>query len=311
VVFLGNDPWSVPPLEALAASTHRPELVVTRVPKPAGRGSKLTPTAVADAARRLDLPLVETETVKRDAGFEALVAARPDVLVVVAYGEILPDAVLELPSVAPVNLHFSLLPALRGASPVQGALLEGLARTGVTTMVMDAGLDTGPVLLRREEPVRDDDDAGSLGERLAAVGGGLLVDTLDGLAAGTLEPRPQEGEPSFAPKLKPEDRWIDWNEPADAVVRRVRALAPEPAASTRFRGDVLKVFRATPVDGPEGEPGAVVAVDRDGVAVAAGSGAVRLDEVAPAGRRRMAAADFARGHRPEPGERLGGSGEPT
>jgi methionyl-tRNA formyltransferase len=309
VAFLGNDPWSVPPLEALAASKHRPELVLTRVPKPAGRGSKLTPTAVAGAARRLDLPLVETATVKRDAGFDALVDARPDVLVVVAYGEILPDVVLDLPSVAPVNLHFSLLPALRGASPVQGALLHGLERTGVTTMVMDTGLDTGPVLLQREEPVLDDDEAGSLGERLALIGGELLVETLDGLAAGTLEAHPQEGEPTFAPKLKPEDRWIDWTEPAVAVVRRVRAMSPEPGASTRFRGEVLKVFRALPVDGPNGEPGSVVAVDRDGVAVAAGSGAVRLDEIAPAGRRRMAAADFARGHRPEIGERLGDGGE--
>ena len=186
VVFLGNDPWSVPPLEALAASPHRPELVITRAPKPAGRGSKLTPTAVAEAARRLDLPLAETETVRRGPGFDALAAASPDVLIVVAYGEILPDAVLELPDIAPVNLHFSLLPELRGASPVQQALLLGLPRTGVTTMVMDAGLDTGPVLLQRDEPVLDTDDAGSLGERLAAIGGDLLVETLDGLARGSL-----------------------------------------------------------------------------------------------------------------------------
>jgi methionyl-tRNA formyltransferase len=306
VAFLGNDPWSVPPLEALAASAHRPELVVTRVPRPAGRGSRLTPTRVAEAARRLDLPLAEVETVKRGPGFDALAAARPDVLVVVAYGEILPDAVLQLPAVAPVNLHFSLLPALRGASPVQHALLLGLPRTGVTTMVMDAGLDTGPVLLQRGDAVRPEDDAGSLGERLAVMGGELLVETLDGLARGNLTPTPQTGEPTFAPKLKPEDRVIDWGEPAAAIVRRVRSLAPEPAASTSFRGEPLKILRATALDEPEGAPGAVVAVDRDGVAVAAGSGAVRVDEVAPAGRRRMPGADFARGHRPAPGERLGG-----
>ena len=306
VVFLGNDPWSVPPLEALAASEHRPVLVVTRVPKPAGRGSKLTPTAVAGAARRLDLPLSEVETVKRDAGFEALAEARPDVLVVVAYGEILPDAVLGLPAVAPVNLHFSLLPALRGASPVQHALLLGLERTGVTTMVMDAGLDTGPVLLQRGTEVLAGEDAGSLGERLAAIGGDLLVETQDGLAAGTLTGRPQEGEPTFAPKLKAGDRWLDWSEPAGALVRRVRALAPEPAASTRFRGDVLKVFRASELGGPAPvAPGAVAVVGNDGPVVAAGEGLVRLDEVAPAGRKRMSGADFARGFRPERGERLG------
>jgi methionyl-tRNA formyltransferase len=306
VVFLGNDPWSVPPLEALAASPYRPTLVVTRVPRPAGRGSPLTPTAVADAARRLDLALAEAETVKGGAGFDALTAARPDVLVVVAYGEIVPDSVLEIPSLAPVNLHFSLLPELRGASPVQHALLHGLRRTGVTTMVMDAGLDTGPVLLQRGDEILPDEDAGTLGRRLAAIGGELLIETLDGMAAGTLQPTPQDGEPTHAPKLRPEDRVLRWHEPADAVVRRVRAMSPEPAATTTFRGQGLKVFRAAAVDEPGGEPGAVMATDRDGVSVAAGSDAVRLLEVAPAGRRRMTGGDFARGFRPVPGERLGG-----
>jgi methionyl-tRNA formyltransferase len=307
VVFLGNDPWSVPPLEVLSASGHRPVLVLTRVPKPAGRGSKLTPTAVAGAAAGLGLPLREVPSVKEGAGFDALAEARPDVLVVVAYGEILPDAVLELPALAPVNLHFSLLPALRGASPVQHALLEGFPRTGVTTIVMDAGLDTGPVLLQREEEIRDDDDAGSLGQRLAAIGGDLLVETLDGLAAGTLAARPQEGEPTFAPKLKAGDRWLDWTEPAEAVVRRVRALSPEPGASTRFRGDVLKVFRASTVDDDvDGPPGSIASAGDAGVVVGSGAGGVRLDEVAPAGRKRMTGADFARGYRPDPGEPLGG-----
>ncbi len=307
VAFLGNDPWSVPPLEALAASEHRPALVVTRVPKPAGRGSKLTPTSVAEAARRLDLPLREVETVKHGPGFQALEEARPDVLVVVAYGEILPDAVLGLPAVAPVNLHFSLLPALRGASPVQHALLLGLAETGVTTMVMDSGLDTGPLLLQRIEEVRDDDDAGSLGERLAAIGGGLLVESLDGLAAGALTARPQEGEPTLAPKLRREDRWLDWSEPAAAIVRRVRALAPEPGASTTFRDDVLKVFRASVRDGGALEPGAVARTPEGDLLVGAGDGVVRLDNVAHAGRKRMSGADFARGARLVPGERLGGT----
>jgi len=308
VAFLGNDPWSVPALDALAASRHRPELVVTRVPRPAGRGSRPTPTAVAGAARRLELPLAEVETVKSGPGFERLAGSNPDVLVVVAYGEILPAAVLALPTVAPVNLHFSLLPQLRGASPVQGALLEGLARTGVTTMVMDEGLDTGPVLLRREEPIEPDDDAGSLGGRLARVGGELLVETLDGLAAGDLGPRPQEGEPTYAPKLKAEDRWLDWSEPAVALARRVRALSPEPAASTRFRGEILKVFRAEALAGSAGSgggPGTIASAEGDGITVRAGSGALRLLEVGPAGRRRMSASEFARGHRPAPGERIG------
>ena len=307
VTFLGNDPWSVPPLEALAASRHRPQLVVTRVPRPAGRGSRLTPTAVAGAARRLDLHLAEVETVKSGSGFERLAGSSPDIMVVVAYGEILPAAALSMPAVAPVNLHFSLLPQLRGASPVQGALLAGLERTGVTTMVMDEGLDTGPVLLQRDEPIEPEDDAGSLGERLARIGGGLLVQTLDGLAAGDLESRPQEGEPTFAPRLKAEDRWLDWGESAEALAGRVRALSPEPVASTRFRDEILKVFRAEPLPGPASgdDPGTVVAVDGEGVTVGTGSGRLRLLEVGPAGRRRMSAAEFARGHRPVPGEGMG------
>ena len=305
MVFLGNDPWSVAPLVARAGSAHRPALVVTRLPRPARRGSRLTPTAVAGAARRLALPLAEVETVKAGPGLDRLTAARPDVLVVVAYGEILPPAVLSLPGVAPVNLHFSLLPALRGASPVQGALLQGLDRTGVTTMVMDEGLDTGPVLLSREEPIRPDDDAGSLGARLAAAGGALLVETMEGLARGDLSPRPQQGEPTFSPKLRPEDRRVDWSEHAEAIVRRIRALAPEPAASTGFRGGPVKVLRAEQVTDAGGDPGAVLDVDRRGIVVGAGEGAVRLLEVAPAGRKRMTAAEFARGARPAPGERLG------
>ena len=305
VVFLGNDPWSVPCLEALADSSHELALVVTRVPRPAGRGSKLTPTAVADAARVMGLPMREVETVKRDPGLRALAETAPDVLVVVAYGEILPLAVLRLPRVAPVNLHFSLLPRLRGANPVRAALLEGSSSTGVTTMVVDEGLDTGPVLLQATEPILDDDDAGTLGERLARLGAGLLVRTLDGIAAGWLAPRPQDDdEASYAPKLVPGDRVLDWSRDAEALVRQVRALAPEPGASTTFRGSSLKVFRsqAAPVNGL---PGEVLGVDRSGFLVGTGAGSFRPLELAPAGRRRMAADAFVRGYRPTEGERFG------
>jgi methionyl-tRNA formyltransferase len=304
IVFLGSDRWSMPSLEALAGSGQELALVATRSPKPAGRGSKLTPTPVADAARRLGLELTEPETVKSGRGFEALAAAEPDVLVVVAYGEILPSAVLELPRIAPVNLHFSLLPELRGAAPVQRALLEGLDVTGVTTIHMDEGMDTGPILLRAEEAIDPEDDAGALGDRLAAVGARLLIDTIDRLAAGDLEPTPQdEALATVAPKLGLDERWIDWTRPAEEVVRRIRALSPDPGASTRFHGDVLKLFRATAR--PEtGEPGTVLDVGRDRFLVAAGAGAVAPLELAPAGRKRMSAGDFVRGYRPEVGERL-------
>jgi len=317
VVFLGNAPWSVPSLEAVVTSSHEIVLVVTRAPRPAGRGNRPAPTAVAEAARTIGLPLEEVEAVKSDRGFEVLAEAAPDVLAVVAYGEILPKAVLDLPVVAPVNVHFSLLPELRGAAPVQRAILEGRAVTGVTTIRMDEGMDTGPILLQAEETIWPQGDAGSLSMRLAALGGRLLVDTLDGLESRSLVERPQDdARATYAPKLKPEDRIIDWSQPAESVVRLVRALAPEPGATTTFRGKSFNILRATSTERPDKEvvlealpPGEVVeALVRGpgkGLYVLSGDGILRLDEVQPEGRRRMSGAEFVRGYRPEIGERLG------
>jgi methionyl-tRNA formyltransferase len=315
VVFLGNASWSVPSLEAVAGSPHELVLVITRSPRPAGRGNRLTPTAVAESARRSGLPLREVETVKSGDGFDALARAAPDVLAVAAYGEIVPKTVLDVPAVAPVNVHFSLLPALRGAAPVPRAILGGYSATGVTTIRMDEGMDTGPVLLQAKEAISPEDDAGSLGARLAAVGGRLLVDTLDRLEAGSLVERPQdEAKATYAPKLKPEDRYIDWSQSAESIARRVRALAPEPAATTTFRGKTLKILRASSSNdlmiaallleaGKPLPPGRVVP-DTKNLQVVTGDGLLRLEEVAPEGRRRMSAAEFDRGYRPG-GEILG------
>jgi methionyl-tRNA formyltransferase len=320
VVFLGNAPWSVPSLEALADSPHRPVLVVTRDPRPAGRGSRLRPTSVAEEARRLGLPPLEVPTVKTGEGFDALVDAAPEVLAVVAYGEIVPKAVLEIPSLAPINVHFSLLPELRGAAPVQRAILDGLVATGVTTMRMDEGMDTGPILLQAEEAIDGTDDAGSLGERLAAIGGRLLVDTLDRLEAGTLEETPQnDAAATFAPRLTAEDEWIDWSAGADRIVRQVRALAPQPGARTTFRGKTLKVLAASkralhtpahlPPD-PFEPPGTMFAAGFSGaspmpVVAVGGPWVIVLDQVQPEGKRRMSGEEFHRGYRPNR-EPLGG-----
>ncbi len=303
--FLGNAPWSVPSLEALTDSSHQVVVSITRDPRPAGRGGRPRPTAVADAAQRLGLPLMEIATVREGEGLQALRESAPDVLVVVAYGEILPPDVLGLPRVAPVNVHLSLLPGLRGADPVRRAILDGLETTGVTTMQMDEGLDTGPILLQVEEPIRADDDGGSLGGRLAGIGGRLLIETLDGLEAGTVKERPQDDRAAtMAPKLKPEEEWIDWSEPAEMVARRVRALSPEPGARTTFRGRVTKVLRATPTPAG-GSPGSIVEISHDRLVVGAGRGSVALDLVVPEGRKPMSGAAFARGRRPEPDERFG------
>jgi methionyl-tRNA formyltransferase len=337
VVFLGNAAWSVPSLEALAASHHRPVLVLTRSARPAGRGSRLQRTPVAEAAERLGLPLMEIETVKTGPGFEALAEQAPEILVVVAYGEILPKAVLDVPSIAPVNVHFSLLPRLRGPAPVQRAILEtgtdlssilpklraGQRRriirerlwglTGVTTIRMDEGVDTGPILMQQEEWIRVEDDAGSLGERLARLGGSLLVKTLDGLERGTIKEQPQdESQATYAPKLAREDRLIRWAEVSseDDVLRTIPALSPEPGAETYFRGRLLKLFRASAAN-PEQVaerdigPGEIMVGPNGELLVGTMHWPVVLEEVQPEGKRRMRGTEFVRGYRPQEGEILG------
>jgi methionyl-tRNA formyltransferase len=306
VVFLGNAKWSVPSLEAIAGSSHDLSLVLTRTPRLGGRGNKPLPTAVSEAARRLDLPLREVDTVKSGPGFDAIAEAEPDVLAVVAYGEIVSKTVLALPSIAPVNVHFSLLPQLRGAAPVQHAIMRGVEITGVTTIRMDEGMDTGPILLQSEEQVRPQDDARALGDRLAVIGGRLLVQTLDGLGAGSIPDRAQDqASATFAPKLKPEDRIIDWSRSAEEILRQVRALAPEPAAATTYRGRNLKILRASQGTAPASRPGRL-ALTEGWPAVTAGDGVpVVLEEVQLEGGRRMPGAAFARGHPPGIDERLG------
>lgn len=313
VAFLGNDPWSVPPLRALAeAPDIEVELVLTNPPRPAGRGSQLTATAVADAARSSDLPLLEVGRVRDGAGFDALDELEPDAIVVVAYGEILTPDVLDIPRLGAVNVHFSLLPRWRGAAPVQRAILEGDEVTGVTVMLMDEGMDTGPILATVETAIDPEENAGGLGVRLAELGGSLLVETLRGLETGTAEPMSQDHtRATYAPKLLPDERTIDWRQPADAIVRRVRAFAPDPGAVTTFREGRLKVLVARSDMGPGGwmpsdAPALGEVLERNGhPQVLAWPGVVELLQVGPAGRRSMSGEEWARGARLQPGERLG------
>lgn len=319
VVFLGNDPWSVPTLEALSAADDVDVvLVITNPPRPAGRGSRLTATAVAEAARRIGLAVLEVDGVRSGAGLDAIRRLEPDAIVVVAYGELLTREVLTVPRLGTLNLHLSLLPRWRGAAPVQRAVLEGDETTGVSVMLLDEGMDTGPVLATLEEPIDPDDDGSSLGRRLATLGAPLVVDQLRALRAGSASPRAQDGTvATYAAKLTAADRTIDWHQPAEAIVRRVRALAPAPGATTTFRGAPLKIVRAASRSRASGsvsahpasthpasaDPGEVH-VEPDGTPmVAASEGDVALLEVAPAGRARMSAADWARGARLRAGER--------
>lgn len=313
VAFLGNDVWSVPTLRALdEAADVDLASVLTNAPRPAGRGSTLTATPVANEARARRLPLMEVDGVRSGEGLDRLGALEPDAFVVVAYGELLTAAVLDIPRLGSLNVHFSLLPRWRGAAPVQRAILEGDEATGVTVMLMDEGMDTGPILSTTEVAIGAREDAGTLGARLAELGAPLLVETLRGLAAGTIEARPQDpAAATLAPKPKPEERVIDWSEGADAIVRRVRAFSPEPGATTAFRGQPLKVLRAEthPIahaPATRSERGRLGTTEADGVpCVEAVGSVVRLLEVAPAGRKRMSGAAWARGARIRSGERLG------
>lgn len=305
IVFLGNGRWSVPSLAALQGSDHEVVAAITEPPKPAGRGRALRATAVADAARDLGVPLIE----HGDGPLAPVLAdLRPDVLAVVAYGRLLPAAALDLSMVAPLNLHFSLLPDLRGASPVQTALLRGDRVTGVTVMRMTPSLDAGPIFAQREVAIADAEDAAALGARLAGIGAGLLVEVIDALEAGTGVATPQDAaRATTCGKLGPEDRRLRWDtEDAATTVARVRAFAPDPGATTTFRSAPLRVVAAAVADreAATADPGAILALEPDGVLVAASRGSVRLLEVVPAGRRPMSAAAFVRGVRPGPDERF-------
>jgi len=262
---------------------------------------------VAVAASEHGVPFLEAPGVLDGPGATALAGAAPDVLVVVAYGQILRRETLQLAPFGAINLHFSLLPRWRGATPVQHAIAAGDERTGVTVMRMDEGLDTGPILNQLEEPIRPEDDAGALGARLAKIGGLLLVGVLRMLPHGGVPERAQEdAAATLAPTIGPDERTIDWERSPEEIVRWVRALAPRPGAATALRGARVKVLAAA-IDHQrsDGPPGTVVAADERGVLVRANGGGVRLVEVAPAGRKRMDGAAWARGARFTAGERLG------
>lgn len=306
LVFAGTPEVALPSLAALAASSHDVVAVVTRPDAPAGRGRGLRPSPVKAYALEHGIEVL-TPASPRDPGFgDALRSLAPDCCPVVAYGALLPPSVLGVPRHGWVNLHFSLLPAWRGAAPVQRAIMAGDEVTGATTFLIEAGLDTGPVLGTMTEAVRRDDTAGTLLDRLAHAGAPLLVATMDALAAGTATPVPQPAEGvSHAAKVEVADAEVDWRAPAFAVDRRIRGCTPAPGAWTTFRGARLKLGPVAPdPGGPTAAPGELVAT-KAAVHVGTATGPVRLGEVQPHGKRPMPADAWARGVRIEAGERLG------
>lgn len=306
IAFLGTPDVAVPALEALlAAEDVEVAVVITNPDRPRGRSRRPVAPPVKLVAGEAGVPV--WQPTKPIEVADELAALELDACAVVAYGALLPRRVLAAGGRGFVNLHFSLLPRWRGAAPVQHALRAGDEVTGVTTFVLDAGMDTGPVLRTLEVAIDPEESAGALLDRLAVLGAPVLVDALRDLVAGVVPtPQPDEGA-TLAPKITRDDVRIDLRASARAVADLVRSADPAPGAHTTFRGEPLKVFRAQPVDGSAGaaEPGAIVAVDKRGVVVACGEGVVRLVTVQPPGRARMDGAAFVNGYRPEVGERLG------
>ncbi len=304
VVFMGSPDFAVPALQALL-DRHEVALVLTQPDKPAGRGKKLVPPAVKVAAEAAGLPVAQPRSARTPEVAALLRETNAELAVVVAYGKILPREVLEAFPRGCINIHASLLPRYRGAAPIQWAVINGERETGVCIMQLDEGMDTGPVLLERRTPIGEDETAGELFERLAPMGAEALLEALDGLAAGTLEPRPQDHDAAtHAPMLKKEDGRVDWSWPARRVADRVRGVNPWPGAQTTLAGVPLKLFRAR-VTGGSGAPGQVLAVDDRGLVVACGDGACAIAEVQAPGKRRMPAPAFAAGRAVGPGTVLG------
>ncbi len=302
---MGTPEFAVPTLELLHSRKHSLAGVFTQPDRPSGRGQNPAAPPVKQAALRLGLPVHQPEKIRTPEVLELLRSLAPEAIVVVGYGKILPQTILDIPRYGCFNLHASLLPKYRGAAPINWALICGETATGVTTMRMDAGMDTGPILLQQEVEIAPEDDALTLSQKLAALGAPLMAETLRRIEAGDLAPKPQDhSQATLAPMLKKEDGLVDWNSPAGDIVNRVRGLAPWPGAYTRFRGALLHIWKARSVGDwelAEQEPGTLLVRGRR-LLVTCGAGMLEPLEVQLEGKRRLSAADFLNGARIQPGE---------
>ena len=303
VIFAGTPPFAAAALAALADAGHDVVLVLTQPDRPSGRGMKLVPSAVKAEATARGVPVYQPASLRGADAQAVLAELSADVMVVAAYGLILPQAVLDLPRLGCLNIHASLLPRWRGAAPIQRALLAGDSETGVTIMQMDAGLDTGAMLTKTVVPIAADDTAGTLHDALAAAGARAIVDALARYPALVAEPQ-DDAQATYAAKLTKDEAKLDWTQPAETLARAVRAYNPVPGAWTLIEGAPLKVWRAEAVAG-EGEPGTVLVAGTERLVVAGGDGALALTEIQPAGSKRMPVAAFLAGRSVPAGARLG------
>jgi len=301
LVFAGTPEFAALALQAIVAAGHDVALVLTQPDRPAGRGMALQPSPVKKLALEKGIEVFQPLSLKDTEAQAKIAAIGAEVMVVAAYGLILPQAVLDLPRFGCLNIHASLLPRWRGAAPIQRALLAGDAETGVCIMQMEAGLDTGPVLLRGAFPIAADDTSATLHDRLAALGATLIVDALCRLPLPA-EPQPAEGV-TYAQKIGKAEAQIDWSLSAAELDRHIRAFNPFPGAQAQFGGQTVKLWRAVPVDG-SGEKGQILAVDRNSIVVACGSGALAVSELQKAGGKRLPVRDFLAGHPLKAGDRF-------
>jgi methionyl-tRNA formyltransferase len=306
IVFMGTPEFAVPSLEALLQSEDTVVGVVTQPDKPKGRGQTVATSPIKQLAEKAGVPILQPLKMKDPAFLDALRTWQPDLIAVTAFGRILPPVILDLPPKGCVNVHGSLLPKYRGAGPIQWAVMNGEHETGITTMLMDAGMDTGAMLLQERVQIDPEDTAGSLSEKLAKVGGPLLIETIRRLKAGTLTPRPQDdGQATMAPLLEKEMGQIDWTLPGTEIANRVRGLAPWPGAFTHAGQERWTIWKARALSDPTtAEPGTAVAVTKEAIHIATGLGLLTITEIQPANGRRMTIQQYLAGHRLTPGFRL-------
>lgn len=295
-VFMGTPEFAVPTLKGLLAAGVNLVGVYTQPDRPKGRGKKMAASPVKNVALEEGLPVFQPQKLRDPEAVEQLRALEPDLIVVVAYGQILPKAVLDIPRYHCINVHASLLPRYRGAAPINKAIIDGETETGVTTMLMDVGLDTGAMLVKMSLPIGSDETAGQLHDRLALLGRKAMEETLEQLCAGTLEAQEQDdGLSCYAPMMKKEDGMIDWTRPARDIHNQVRGLDPWPGAYTRLDGEVLKIAMTKVDDGGSGKPGEILAADKTGVRIACGHGTLVVGELQLPGKKRLAAMNFLSG----------------
>jgi len=307
IVFMGTPEFAVPSLEALLRSDDHVVGVVLQPDRPKGRGQQLVAPPVKLVAERAGIPVLQPLKIRTPEFLQALSSWQPDLIAVAAYGRILHTPILSLPSKGCVNVHGSLLPKYRGAAPIQWAVINGETETGITTMLMDEGMDTGPMLLQERLEIMPDDTAGTLAPRLAELGGRLLVETIAYLKAGTLTPKRQDDtQATLAPLLKKEDGLINWTMSAESLANRVRGLSPWPGAYTFFGEERWNVWRVVPSKSAgTDKPGTIVAVDKQSILVATGEGLLDLQEIQTANSKRMPVSQFLTGHKVTAGMRLG------